>query len=72
MLGPERLRTMGDQGEARGNSGGGPSGCWRANRSSELPIGAKDSSSNLVAGFLRSFPQDSSVQYEVAQGKAND
>jgi hypothetical protein len=42
LLGPERLWTMGDQDEARGNSGGGPKWYWRANRSSELPIGAKD------------------------------
>jgi len=32
----------GDQDEARGNSGGGPKRYWRANRSSELSIGAKD------------------------------
>jgi len=38
LLGPERLWTMGDQDEARGNSGGGPKWYWRANRSSELPI----------------------------------
>ena len=29
------------------------------NRSSNLGIGAKDSSNHLVAGSLRSFPQDS-------------
>ena len=42
MLGPERWWTMRDQGEARGNPGGGSKGFWRANRSSELRIGAKD------------------------------
>jgi len=59
LLGPERSRTMGGQGEARGNSGGGSQRYWRANRSSEPPIGAKDQSSDQVAGSLRSFPQDS-------------
>jgi len=31
-----------EQDEARGNSGGGPKRYWRANRSSDLSIGAKD------------------------------
>ncbi len=39
---PERWWTMPGQGEARGNSGGGPQRSWRANRSSDLGIGAKD------------------------------
>ena len=56
---PERWWSMRGQGEARGNSGGGPKRFWRANRSSELRIGAKDQSNHLVAGSLRSFPQDS-------------
>jgi len=34
---------------------------WRANRCSKLCKGAKYSSNHLVAGFLRSFPQDSCV-----------
>ena len=72
-MGPERWWTMLEEGEARGNSGGGPSRFWRANRSSHLSIGAKDSSNRLVAGSLRNFPQDSwhSVG-AVSSGKAND
>ena len=50
---------MPEQGEARGNPGGGSSRYWRANRSSDLGIGAKDYSNHLVAGSFRSFPQDS-------------
>ena len=42
MLGPERWWTMLEQGEARGNSGGSPKRYWRANRSPDLSIGAKD------------------------------
>ena len=56
---PERWWTMPDQVEARGNPGGGPKQFWRANRLSELGIGAKDQSNHLVAGSFRSFPQDS-------------
>ena len=41
-LGPERWWTMPEQGEVRGNSDGGPQRFWRANRSSDLGIGAKD------------------------------
>jgi hypothetical protein len=41
-LGPERWWTMPEQGEARGNSGGGSQRYWRANRSFDLGIGAKD------------------------------
>jgi len=33
--------------------------CWRANRLSDLSIGAKDSSNHLVAGSFRNIPQDS-------------
>ena len=41
--------------------------------SSDFGIGAKDSSSYLVAGSLRSFPQDSwSALAAVLSGKAND
>jgi len=42
QLGPEKVRTMDGQNEARGNSGGGSKQCWRANRLSDLSIGAKD------------------------------
>ena len=42
LLGPERWWTMPEQGEARGNSGGGSQRYWRANRSFDLGIGAKD------------------------------
>jgi len=42
MLGPERWWTMRVQDEARGNSGGSPKQYWRANRLSEMRIGAKD------------------------------
>jgi len=37
-LGPERQWAMPAQGEARGNPGGGPQRCWRANRSSDVGI----------------------------------
>ncbi len=56
---PERWWTMPDQVEVRGNPDGRPKQFWRANRLSELGIGAKDQSNHLVAGSLRSFPQDS-------------
>lgn len=56
---PERWWTMPDQVEVRGNPDGGPKQFWRANRLSELGIGAKDQSNHLVAGSFRSFPQDS-------------
>jgi len=42
LSGPERWWTMPERGEARGNSGGGSKRYWRANRSSDLGIGAKD------------------------------
>ena len=42
LLGPERWWTMPEQSEARGNSGGSSKRYWRANRSSDLGIGAKD------------------------------
>ena len=64
------------EGEATGNHGGSPKRSWRANRSRDLSIGAKDQSNHLVAGFLRSFPQDSwssNKPFEaVSLGKAND
>jgi len=41
-LGPERGWAIGDQDEVRGNSDGSLKQCWRANRLSKLPIGAKD------------------------------
>ncbi len=69
MLGPERWWTMLEQGKARGNSGGGSKRYWRANRSLNLGIGAKDSSNHLVAGSL--FPQDSR-SWTALSGKAND
>jgi len=56
---PERWWTMPDQVEVRGNPDGRPKQFWRANRLSELGIGAKDQSKYLVAGHFRSFPQDS-------------
>jgi len=59
IQGPERWWTMPAEDEARGNSGGGSQRYWRANRSSHVGIGAKDQSNHLVAGSLRSFPQDS-------------
>jgi len=41
--------------------------------SSDMCIAAKDQSSHLVAGSLRSFPQDSwSKKITVSSGKAND
>ena len=42
MLGPERWWTMLVQDEARRNPGGSPKRYWRANRSSDMSIGAKD------------------------------
>ena len=42
LLGPERWWTMPEQGEVRGNSDGSSKRYWRANRSSDLGIGAKD------------------------------
>ena len=42
LLRPERWWTMDEEGEARRNSGGGSKWFWRANRSSNLSIGAKD------------------------------
>jgi hypothetical protein len=56
---PERWWTMPDQVEVRGNPDGRPKQFWRANRLSELGIGAKDQSNYLVAGHFRSFSQDS-------------
>ena len=53
---PERPRTIPVVCEARGNSGGSNYRCWRANRSRQMGIAAKDQSSGLVAGSSRSFP----------------
>ena len=69
---PERWWAIPAQGEARGNSGGSSQRYWRANRSSDVGIGAKDLSNHLVAGSLRSFPQDSWNVVAVLSGKAND
>jgi len=46
--------------------------CWRANRLLDLCIEAKDSSNNLVAGYIRNFSQESSNYILVLCGKAND
>ena len=73
LQGPERWWTMPEQGESRGNPGGSPQRFWRANRSSNLGIGAKDQSNHLIAGSRRSFPQDSWRPADaVLSGKAND
>ena len=42
FFGPERWWTMPEQSEVRGNSDGSSKRYWRANRSSDLGIGAKD------------------------------
>jgi len=70
-LGPERWWTMPGKNKVRGNSDGSLLRYWRANRSSYLGIGAKDQSNHLVAGSLRSFPQDSWMCL-VSLCKAND
>jgi hypothetical protein len=72
MMGPERECTKHEQDVARRNSGGGPTRYWRANRSSDLCLGAKDQSNFLVAGFRRNFPQDSWNLNIVLSGKDND
>jgi len=41
LFGPERWWTMPEQSEVRGNSDGSSKRYWRANRSSDLGIGAK-------------------------------
>ena len=72
MLRPERWWTMLGHGEARRNLGGSLR-CAELTCKSlppDLSIGAKDSSNHLVAGSLRSFPQDSSNPQWVARGKA--
>ena len=71
LLRPERWWSINEKNEARRNSGGGSKGFWRANRSSNLLIGAKDSSNHLVAGSLRSFSQDSwnTIKNELNQVK---
>jgi hypothetical protein len=40
-----------------------------ANRSSNLGIGAKDSSNHLVAGSLRSFPRFNIFNFYISWGK---
>ena len=71
--GPERWRSIPGRDEARGNSGVSPKRLWRANGSAESGVGAKDQSSRLVAGSLRSFPQDSCHSIiPIPLGKAND
>ena len=59
LQGPERWWTTLGQAEAGRKSGGRPPRFWRANRSSDLSVGAKDQSNLLIAGSRRSFPQDS-------------
>ena len=59
LLGPDRWWTIVVQGEAERKFGGSSKRCWRANRSWEMTIGAKDQSNHLVAGSLRNFSQDS-------------
>jgi len=60
IVGPERWWAILRNSEAMGNRGGWlVVWCWRANRSMQRRIGAKDSSNHLVAGFFWSFPQDS-------------
>jgi len=56
MKRPERWWSILGQNEARRNPGGGSSRYWRANRSFDLSIGAKDLSNHRVAGSFRSFP----------------
>lgn len=71
-LGPERWWTILDQIQVRGNPDGGSLRCWRANRSSELSIAAKDPSNHLVAGSFRNFSQDSWHLNIAPCGKDND
>ena len=54
---------MPDQVEVRGNPDGGPKQFWRANRLSELGIGAKDQSNHLVAGEIKTLSLDKCVDY---------
>jgi len=56
---PETGRSRRGQGEAGGNPGGGPKGCWRAIRSHDPRLGAKDQSSPVIAGSRRSASQRS-------------
>jgi len=68
---PERWRTSLDQAEALRKLGGRPNACWRANRCNELSEGAKDLSSDLVAGCVWSFSHDSwDTFYWGTSGKA--
>ena len=59
IIWPERLWTLHEQIEVKRNFNGRSLGCWRANRSDDLCKAAKDSSNNLVAGFIRNISQDS-------------
>ena len=72
LLRPERWWTLLGHGEARWKLGGSLR-CAELTCKSlppDLSKGAKDSSNHLVAGSLRSFPQDSSNPLWVARGKA--
>ena len=72
LLRPERWWTLLGHGEARWKLGGSLR-CAELTCKSlppDLSKGAKDSSNHLVAGSLRSFPQDSSNPPRVARGKA--
>jgi len=59
MLGPERWWSKLEWVEVKGNFDGGLKRCWRANHSSKLSLGAKDSSNHLVAGLFRNIPKNS-------------
>lgn len=72
MWGPERWRTFVEQGEVGRKPDGGLKMLWRANLFSDFTKAAKDSSSHLVAGFIRSFSQDSCRLLMGSGGKAND
>jgi len=73
MMEPERQWTILEQDEVKGNFDGSPNRYWRANRSSDLWIAAKDQSNCLVAGWCRNFPQDSwDIVIVVLSGRAND
>jgi len=50
-MGPERCWTKLEPYKVRRNSDGGTKRYWRANRSSDLSLGAKDQSKHLVAGL---------------------
>ena len=71
-LRPERWWTILESSEVNGNSDGSSKRYWRANRSWNLSIGAKNQSNHLLAGSFWSFSQDSWNDYTVLSGKAND